>query len=57
MVITERKNGYIINKSDCNKYIRKIGTDEVYEEAYDVVEYTYEETDELIPTYKELENE
>ena len=31
--------------------IRKIGTDEIYSEAYDLLEkdYEYEETDELLP--------
>ena len=31
--------------------IRKIGTDEIYSEAYDLFEkdYEYEETDELLP--------
>lgn len=38
--------------------IRKVGTDEIYSEAYDLSEkdYTYEETDELLPkeeTFKE----
>lgn len=31
--------------------IRKVGTDEIYSEAYDLLEkdYEYEETDELLP--------
>ena len=36
--------------SDNNKYIRKVGTEEVYSEAIDVENsgYTYEETDKEI---------
>lgn len=39
--------------SDANKYIRKVGTDEIYSEAIDVegAPYEYEETD------KEIEDE
>lgn len=40
--------------------IRKVGTDEVYSEAYDLPEkdYEYEETDELLPkdeTFEEID--
>ena len=37
--------------SDLGYFIRKVGTDEVYEEAYDILEstYEYEETEDLIP--------
>jgi hypothetical protein len=31
--------------SDANKMIHKIGTDELYSEAYDVLNFEYEETD------------
>ena len=34
--------------SDSNKKISKVGTDEVYSEAYDVLDFQYEETDEDI---------
>lgn len=34
--------------SDLKKIIRKIGTDELYSEAIDVLDYEYEETDQLI---------
>ena len=37
--------------SDAGMYIRKVGTDEVYAEAVDVMETEYEETD------KEIEDE
>ena len=47
-----RKDGVNLYKtySDANKYIRKVGTDEVYSEAIDVEGsgYTYEETDKEI---------
>ena len=56
MIVTEfyttRKDGVNLYKtySDANKYIRKVGTDEVYSEAIDVENsgYTYEETDKEI---------
>lgn len=37
--------------SDEGKYIRKVGTSEIYEDAIDYapVQYTYEETEEVIP--------
>lgn len=34
--------------SDNNKYIRKVGTEEKYVEAVDILPYEYEETDEEI---------
>lgn len=34
--------------SDENKYIRKVGTNEVYSEAIDVLNYEYEETGQVI---------
>ena len=45
-------NGRQFKKTVSDTYlIRKIGTDEVYSEAYDLLEkdYEYEETDELLP--------
>ena len=41
---------FIKHYSDENYYIRKIGTEEIYEEAIDLPEmgYEYEETDEKI---------
>ena len=49
---TQRKDGVNLYKtySDANKYIRKVGTDEVYSEAIDVenIGYEYEETDKEI---------
>ena len=47
-----RKDGVKLNKtySDSGFYIRKVGTEEVYDEAIDVenAPYTYEETNEKI---------
>lgn len=49
---TTRKDGVKLYKtySDSGFYIRKVGTEEVYDEAIDVenAHYTYEETDEKI---------
>ena len=45
-------NGRQFKKTVSDTYlIRKIGTDEIYSEAYDLPEkdYEYEETDELLP--------
>ena len=45
-------NGRQFKKTVSDTYlIRKVGTDEVYSEAYDLPEkdYDYEETDELLP--------
>ena len=50
-----RRDGVKLFKSysDANKYIRKVGTEEIYSEAIDVesAPYTYEETD--IPVQEE----
>lgn len=35
--------------------IKKVGTDEVYDEAIDVLDFEYEETDELVEVDNELE--
>lgn len=52
-----RKDGVRLFKtySDNNKYIKKVGTDEVYSEAIDIegVDYEYEETDTDIETMEE----
>ena len=45
-------NGRQFKKTVSDTYlIRKVGTDEIYSEAYDLPEkdYKYEETDELLP--------
>ena len=46
----EREDGVILTRtySNENKYIRKIGTEEIYSEAIDVREYEYVETDQVI---------
>lgn len=41
--------------SDENYMIKKVGTDEVYDEAIDVLDFEYEETDELVDVNNELE--
>lgn len=50
---TQRKDGVNLYRtySDANKYIQKVGTEEIYSEAIDVERATfmYEETDEFIP--------
>ena len=52
MIIKEtiKVNGEVRYKtySDENRYIRKVGTDEEYEVAIDVVEVEYEETNRYI---------
>ena len=54
MVIVEQQGKFTITKSDTFK-IRKVGTNEIYDEAWDVLEFEYEETD--IPLEKEEVNE
>ena len=56
MIITETRevNGkeFLYNYSDEEYYIKKVGTDEIYESAYDLPDknYTYEETEDKIET-------
>ena len=53
-------NGRQFKKTISDTYlIRKIGTDEVYSEAYDLPEkdYEYEETNELLPKDESFEKE
>lgn len=61
MIIKEiiELNGNIFTHtySDERKLIRKIGTEEIYSEAYDVLEFEYEETNELIEESPEPELE
>lgn len=45
MIIKEYINGYKHTFSDQNKMIRKVGTDEIYCDAMDVLDFEYEETD------------
>lgn len=53
-----RKDGVNLYKtySDANKYIYKLGTEEVYSEAIDVenAPYQYEETEREIEKYEEF---
>ena len=44
MIIQEQINGFIHTFSDQNKMIRKVGTDEIYCDAMDVLDFEYEET-------------
>lgn len=46
---------YTKTYSDEGFKIKKIGTEEVYDEAIDIVDYEYEETDELVEGNSELE--
>lgn len=52
MITTEKVqlNGkeFTLTKSDAGFMVRKVGTNEVYSEAYDVLDYQYEETNEKI---------
>ena len=56
-----REDGVVLYRtySDANLYIRKVGTEEVYSEAVDVVsaKCTYEETDEPIEVKEESKKE
>ena len=58
---TTRKDGVSLYRtySDVNVQIRKIGTEEIYDEAIDIegASYQYEETDIPIPTIEEEEIE
>ena len=55
----ERNDGVKLNRtySDKGYMIKKVGTDEIYEEAIDVenAPYEYEETTELIEVTSEIE--
>lgn len=46
---------YTKTYSDEGFKIKKIGTEEVYDEAIDILDYEYEETDELVDVDNELE--
>ena len=60
MIIQEQINGFIHTFSDQNKMIRKVGTDEIYCDATDVLDFEYEETDIDIedpsPNFQIIEN-
>ena len=45
MIVKEQINGFTLTFSDQNKMVRKVGTDEMYSQAFDVLEFEYEETD------------
>ena len=57
----KRKDGVNLYKtySTDNLYIRKIGTNEIYDVAIDVesAPYEYEETDEIIETEEEIKDD
>ena len=48
MIHIEQINGFTYTFSDTYK-IRKIGTNEIYEDAMDVLDFQYEETDIPLP--------
>lgn len=48
MIVKEQINGFIHTFSDQSKMIRKVGTNEIYCDAIDVLDFEYEETDEDI---------
>lgn len=50
MIVTEILEGLKNTYSDEGYYIQKVGTDEIYDEAYDLIDapYTYFETETLI---------
>ena len=56
-----RKGGVKLYRtySSQNYMIKKVGTEEIYSEAIDVEDanFTYEETDQLIPIEEEIEND
>lgn len=54
MIVREIVGKFIKTYSDENKYIKKVGTEEIYSEAIDVREYEYVETDKEIE-YEVLE--
>ena len=56
MIYIEQKDGFTHTHSDTFK-IRKIGTDEIYEDAMDVLDYQYEETDIPLETPTPTEND
>ena len=45
MIIKEQINGFTHTFSDNNKMIRKVRTDEIYNDVFDVLEFEYEETE------------
>lgn len=45
MIVVEQKNGFIHTFSDQNKMIKKVLSNEMYDEAFDVLSYDYEETE------------
>ena len=54
MIIQEQINGFIHTFSDQNKMIRKIGTEEIYCDAMDLLEFEYEETNIDIKTISDV---
>ena len=45
MIIQEQINGFTHTFSDNNKMIIKVGTEDFYSEAFDVIKFEYEETE------------
>lgn len=60
MIVKEyitRADGVVLTRtySDEKKYIKKVGTEEVYSEAVDVRDFEYVETDKIIEEYEASE--
>ena len=51
--VTINNKEFIHTYSDAGFYIKKIGTNEEYSDAYDVLNFEYEETERKIETEKE----
>ena len=48
MIVRKFFEKYVRTYSDKKRYIRKVGTNEIYSEAIDIKVYDYEETDQVI---------
>lgn len=58
MIVKEnitREDGVVLVRtySNENRYIQKVGTDEVYSEAVDIKEYDYVETEQVIENFED----
>ena len=49
--------GFTLTHSDSGHYIRKAGTNEIYSEAIDVLNFSYEETDIPVETQPPTEGD
>lgn len=53
--VTVLPNGAKVRKSVNGLKIRNKDTDKIYDEAYDVIDHSYEETDIPVEVYEEVE--